>query len=121
MAKSKPKVLIVDDQESVRIAVAMVLEDEGYQVLEASNAKDAISLIKKENPQLMLIDRNMPDLNGVELLKGIREFSNIKTIMMSGEALDSATKTSIEQLSVLDYLDKPVDSAYLRNVLKRNL
>lgn len=121
MAKRKPKVLVVDDQESVRIAVTMVLEDEGYQVLEASNAKDAISLIKKENPHLMLIDRNMPDLNGVELLKEIRMFSNIKTIMMSGQVLDAETKASIERLGVLDYLDKPVDSAHLCSALKKNL
>jgi len=119
MPKNKPKILIVDDQESVRITVGMHFEEAGYNVLMAGSAKEALSLIKKENPQIILSDRNMPDTNGIELLKEIRKFnSQVKVVIMSGDKLDPVTKTEIEKLNVLDYIDKPVDFEHLQKTLR---
>lgn len=121
MAINKPKILIVDDNESVRVALALYLEKENYCVITASSAGEAISIIKKENPQILILDKNMPGMSGIELLKEIRKFnSRIKALMMSGDKLDNETKTELEKLNVSDYIVK-LDLSDLTRDLKKLL
>ncbi len=78
-------VLIVDDQESIRRAVADILADEGYTPASAASVDEALQRIEQQVPDLVLLDVAMPARDGIELLEELRRFCpELPVIMMSG-------------------------------------
>ena len=76
----KEKILVVDDERLIRQSLAKGLEEQGYLVISADNGKAAISLVEEESPDLVLLDLKLPDLNGIEVLKRLREID--KSLMV---------------------------------------
>lgn len=117
-----PKLLVIDDEPEIRRLVAEILEDEGYQVKTAENAKEARDLKDSISPQLILLDIWMPDTDGITLLKEwVADDSLLcPVIMMSGhgsvEAAVEATK-----LGAYDFLEKPLSMAKLLLIVARAL
>ena len=73
------KILIVDDSKAMRMIVIRTLKQagfSGFQTLEASNGAEALEVISKDNPDLVLSDWNMPEMKGIDLLKSLREEGN---------------------------------------------
>src|SRR5215211_1461715 len=71
-AASKDKILIVDDQPSVRFGLRSLLEGEGYRVIEAETGEQAVAAVTENSPQLILLDLRLPDTDGLELLPRIK-------------------------------------------------
>ncbi len=100
-------ILVVDDEESIRVSLAGILEDEGYQVVLAENGADAIDLIREEVPDLVLLDIWMPGIDGIQTLDRIRNlFSDLTVVMMSGHGtIETAVKAT--RMGAFDFIEKP--------------
>ncbi len=122
MRKKDPYILVVDDEPDIRQLVCEILEDEGYQVMMAEDAKTARELKKKREPNLILLDIWMPDTDGITLLKewGQEEHSLCPVVMMSGHG---SVETAVEatRLGAYDFLEKPLSLAKLLLVVERAL
>ena len=108
------KILLIDDEELVTKSLSRFLQKEGYGVRICQNGHEAISEVKKERPDLLICDIRMPELNGVETIKRIRELLNtskqdpIPEILITGYADEEATKAA-EAFKVKEYIYKPFD------------
>ena len=111
------KILIVDDEKSIRITLSAFLKDEGYAVETVEDAESAQELLKRERFDVVVSDIILPRVSGVALLQQIRETApDVQVIMMTGEP---TLKTAVEAVraGAHDYLIKPVDkSAILLSV-----
>lgn len=111
------KLLTVDDEPDVCDFIKDFFMVRGYTVFSALNGKDAISLVKKERPKIVFLDIIMPQMNGLEVLKQIKEFdSSIKVIMVS-VADDKETKDKAKQLGADEFIRKPFSKRYLEEVV----
>ena len=85
MHETKAKLLIVDDEPSIRMSLSYVLAEIGYRVRTAEDGVSALTAIRDEAPEIILSDLNMPGMSGFELLSKVRrQFPSIHTIAMSG-------------------------------------
>lgn len=100
-------ILVVDDEESIRISLCGILEDEGYQVLHAENGADALDLIREEVPDLVLLDIWMPGMDGIQTLDRVRNlFPDLTVVMMSGHGtIETAVKAT--RMGAFDFIEKP--------------
>jgi UDP-3-O-[3-hydroxymyristoyl] N-acetylglucosamine deacetylase len=115
----KPKIMIVDDEEPILKVLSGVLQDEGYICLLARNGKEALDLFQKERPQVVLLDIWMPDMDGLELLKRIKDMdSECSVIMISGHAT-VATAVKAMKMGAADFLEKPLSIDSVLMALKR--
>jgi two-component system response regulator (stage 0 sporulation protein F) len=115
------KILIVDDQNGIRVLLTEVFSSEGYMTYQAANGKLAIELVKKEAPDLVLLDMKIPGMDGLEILKHIKKIDpEVKVIMMTayGE-LDMIKEAS--DSGALMHFTKPFDIDELRAAVNREL
>jgi len=99
-------ILVVDDEPRIAEAVTMNLELEGYQVRVASDGQEALRKITEELPDLVILDVMMPDMDGFETLKRIREISNVSVIMLTVKGAETDKVKGLE-LGADDYVTKP--------------
>lgn len=116
------RILVVDDEPRMIGFIRMNLELEGYQVLEAHNGLEALEAIRTQLPDLVLLDVMMPELDGFETLRMLREFSSIPVIMLTAKGEEDDKVYGLE-LGADDYVTKPFGSRELssrvRAVLRR--
>ena len=106
--RKRPLVLVVDDEPRFRTSLAMLLEDE-FEVLTAADGKEGLALFDAESVSLILLDLDMPVMNGVEMLERLREESDhAKVIVMTGRSTHGWAK-SCANLKVQGYIDKPFE------------
>jgi two-component system cell cycle response regulator DivK len=115
------KILIVDDNESNIKFLRIILSKTGYNVLEAKNGKTAIEIAIKENPELILMDIMMPELDGFEALKILKNMDNLKNIpVIAITALAmKGDKEKILDAGFIDYISKPIDYKELLKKINR--
>lgn len=107
--ENRIKLLMVDDEAQICELMESHFIRRGYDVLTANSGKQAIDLTKANNPQIMLLDKRMPEMDGIQTLEAIRKFNqDIKIIIVSADELDSETESRIKGLNVAGYLHKPV-------------
>jgi DNA-binding response OmpR family regulator len=115
-------ILIVDDDELLRHSLAYSLEQAGYQIQMAATAEAAIEIIEMSPPSLVLLDIGLPNMNGLDAIRRIRDICPV--IFVSGRQRQLDEVLSLE-LGAEDYIRKPFDTdvllARVRNVLKRAL
>ena len=100
------KVLVVDDEPPIRKLLRMGLATQGYQTLDAPNAKAALDLMS-ESPDLVILDLGLPDMQGLELLRKIRaQRENLPIVVLSSRG-DEAAKVEALDLGADDYVTKP--------------
>ncbi|HHW00992.1 MAG TPA: response regulator [Clostridiaceae bacterium] len=105
--KNKYKVLIVDKEEEILHTLKEFLEQETYTVETTRSSVDAIEKIKSDKYHIVLIDTDMPEMNGVELLKEIKSYDALtQVIMMSGHSTMEKILSSLEY-GANDYIQKP--------------
>src|SRR5215469_13713400 len=111
-----PCLLIVDDDESVREVFRCILQSE-YRIIEACGVDEALSLIDRERPDLVTLDIRMPEKNGLEGLRLIRERSeNLPVVMITAfGSIDTACEAL--RLGASDYLQKPCSYDQLRRIV----
>ena len=83
MDKSVIKILLVDDEPDILEFVSYNLKKEGYQVFTAMSGKEGITIAKKEMPQLIILDVMMPDVDGIETCKEIRDTPGLKNVLIA--------------------------------------
>ena len=100
------KILIVDDEQEIADLVALYLENENFQVLKFYSAKDALRCIDNETLDMAILDVMLPDMNGFDICRKIREKYNYPVIMLTakGEEVDKVTGLT---LGADDYITKP--------------
>lgn len=115
------KILLVDDEKSIRITFSKFLGNEGYNVITAENVEKALNLIEKEDFDLVITDIIMPHFTGMDLLQKIKEKKpELPVIVMTGEpSVDTATFSL--RYNAYDYLQKPVNKSNLIHTVSKAL
>jgi DNA-binding NtrC family response regulator len=116
---ARPHILLVDDDERLRNAAGKVLTAEGYRVVNAASAREALEALKEEAFALVISDLRLPDLDGIALLKQMRQLlPEAEVVMITGYGSIEKAVEAI-QLGAYDFIQKPLDSAaLLRTVAK---
>ncbi len=114
----KRTVLIVDDEESVRNALRRLVEGEGHSVLEASEAAEALEILRAQPVHLIMSDNMMPGMSGVDLLKLVRvRHPHVLRIILTGDPDPEIPVRSINESEVYRFVRKPWNSWDLRTIL----
>lgn len=103
---NKYKILVVEDDPSVKNLMVTTLKAHGYQYIVASNGAEALLGASSHNPDIVLLDLGLPDMDGVEIIKTIRSWSNMPIIVVSARSEDS-DKIGALDAGADDYLTKP--------------
>jgi DNA-binding response OmpR family regulator len=112
-----PRVLVVDDELEFRSILREFLTLKGYEVLTAAEGPEALQVVKEERPHVVLLDICMPNMNGLEVLRRIREIDQeVRVIMVTG-VREAETGRAALKLGACDLLAKPVDLRYLERCL----
>lgn len=116
------KILVVDDEERMVRFIRLNLEHDGFRVIEAFNGAQAINKVRNNLPDLILLDVMMPDIDGFEVLRLIRETSTVPVIMLTAKGEEDDRVRGLE-LGADDYITKPFSPRELvsrvRAVLRR--
>ncbi len=130
------KILIVDDDSDVILFLSTVLQDQGYQTIDAQNGQEGLEMIRGERPDLVLLDLMMPEKSGISLLSDMKRDEDLKKIPVimvtgvSGEIgieLESFLKRGSDKgggtlpLTPEGYIEKPIDPAKLIALIKEFL
>lgn len=119
----KRKLLVADDEEMIREAVASYLESQGYQVFRAENGEEALNILKREPISLVILDLMLPDLPGEEVCVRIRKQSRVPIIMLTAKNVEYDMIHGLD-LGADDYITKPFSlknsSARVQAVLRRS-
>ncbi len=115
------KILLIDDEKSVRDSLRGVLEDEGYEVREAESGESALELIKKERFDVIFLDVWLPGIDGIDVLIKLKEREDsTPVIMISGHAnIETAVKAT--KIGAYDFLEKPLSSERVLLTIKNAL
>ncbi|MBJ6360672.1 response regulator [Paenibacillus sp. GCM10012307] len=117
----KKKVLIVDDQNGIRVLLVEVFSSEGYQTFQASNGKLALEIVRTESPDLVLLDMKIPGMDGLEILKHVKAINrDIKVIMMTAYGELDMIKEATD-LGALMHFTKPFDIDEMRVAVNMQL
>lgn len=118
----KTKILTIDDEKPIRKFLRIGLEGEGFIVTEAGDAAEGLNAVIKQKPDIVLLDLNLPDGNGLDVLKRIREFSEVPVIILSVKDKET-DKIELLEAGADDYLTKPFGMgellARIRVILRR--
>ena len=110
---NKPLILVVEDDAPVRNLITTTLKTNDYRYLVASNGETAILEAASHNPDIVLLDLGLPDMDGVQVIKNIRSWSNLPIIVISARSEDSDKIEALDE-GADDYLTKPFRIAELR-------
>lgn len=124
MPGKAPKILVVDDEAQIRLLLRTTLTRAGYQVVEASTAREALAAKAIDKPELILLDLGLPDRDGLELVEALRRDSPARLIIVSARE-DVEQKVAALDLGADDYVTKPFDTeellARVRAALRQRL
>ena len=109
---NKPLILVVEDDSTVRNLITTPLKSHDYRYTTAPNGESAIASASAEQPDIVLLDLGLPDLDGVEIIKRIRSWSQMPIIVISARSED-ADKIAALDAGADDYLTKPFSVAEL--------
>jgi len=115
------KILLVDDEDTTRISLSAILENEGYSVTQAENGKKAIELLRKEHFHLILTDLKMPEVDGFEVLKMAKALSPDSSVIVLTAYASVESAITAMKAGAYDYLSKPINIDEVRLVIKKAL
>ena len=115
------KLLVVDDENGILEEVKSYFEEEGYQVFVADSGEEGIQILKREKPDVLLVDMKLPDMPGIQVLKASKEESPLtKVIVMTGY-VDQIMIDQAEELGRDIFLQKPFDLEKLKSEVDKLL
>lgn len=106
------RILVIDDEASIRRLLQVILEGAGHAVLATEDASHGLHALAVDKPDLLILDLGLPDLDGLEALRRLREWSQIPVLVLSARA-NSTDKVNALDLGADDYLTKPFDAPEL--------
>ncbi len=117
----KLSLLIVDDDEVMRDTLSDVLKKKGYEVSVASSGNEALSAIRKNIVDLIVLDMRLPDLDGIEVLKRVKEFDTEILVIMMTAYSDVQTAVSAMKSGAYHYINKPFELEELTLLIEKGL
>jgi DNA-binding response OmpR family regulator len=116
------KVLVIDDDIAITDLMSMLLKTHGFDVTTTNSGSDGVNLIKEKSPHVVILDLMMPDMDGWQVCKAVRAFSNVPILILSA-INDPRLVASILDAGADDFLVKPVPSgvlvAHIRKMIRR--
>lgn len=112
MTNNKQTVIIVEDESNISNFMSAILTANGYHVLRAVNGKEALLLISSHCPDVVLLDLGLPDMDGLELIRSVREWSQVPVIVVSAR-MQEKDKVAALDLGADDYVTKPFGTSEL--------
>jgi DNA-binding NtrC family response regulator len=117
----KARILIVEDEKTALQALSLLLADEGYEILKAKTGEEGLRLALQQEPDLVLLDIRLPDLDGLAVLQKLRAaHSDASVIVMTAETTSSNAIRST-QFGAFDYISKPINDEHLVLLIQRAL
>ena len=117
------KILVIDDDLAITELMSMLLKTHGFEVLTTNSGIEGVKIVEEKKPNVVLLDLMMPDLDGWQVSKAIRLFSNVPILILSA-INDPSMVASILDAGADDFLVKPVPSsvlvAHIRKMVRRN-
>jgi len=106
----QPLILIADDEKTIRSFLKVSLETQGYKCIEADCGAAALMLAASHNPDILILDLGLPDMDGVDVIKKLREISRIPIVIVSARGNDREKVEALDA-GADDYLTKPFSVA----------
>jgi two-component system response regulator MtrA len=117
------KILLIDDDIAITELMSMLLKTHGFDVISANTGQEGINIVKSKSPGVVLLDLMMPDVDGWQVCKAVRKFSNVPILILSA-INDPRMVASVLDAGADDFLVKPVPSgvlvAHIRKMVRRN-
>ncbi|UCG42446.1 MAG: sigma-54-dependent Fis family transcriptional regulator, partial [candidate division WOR-3 bacterium] len=125
MRKPKVRVLVVDDDEKIRLALSDILREQDYEVVEASDGTEALERLRSDNISMMLLDYQLPDFDGLKVLAEVRKtHADLPVVMVSGFGTIRLAVEATKK-GAYDFLEKPLNAERItvtvRNALEKYL
>jgi DNA-binding NtrC family response regulator len=121
MVTPKDKILVIDDQPSVRFGLRRLLEGEGYRVLEAETGAQALPIVTENAPELILLDLRLPDIDGLDLLTKIKEIDDdVPVIILTAHGTIETAITALKN-GAENFFTKPFDAESILILLAKTL
>ena len=118
------KILVIDDDTAVTDLLSVLLRSQGFDVTATNNSTDGLNLARQDPPELIILDLMMPEMDGWEVCRAVRAFSQVPIIVLSA-LNDPSMVASVLDAGADDYLTKPTPSrilvAHINRLLKRNM
>lgn len=116
----KNKILLVDDEADILEFLSYNLKKEGYRVFTANNGKEAVTVAKKENPDIIILDVMMPDMDGIETCREIRDLPGLRDVMIAFLTARNEDYSQIAgfEVGADDYINKPIKPRVLISRIK---
>ncbi len=121
MNSMKPVILVIDDEEAIRLFLEATLEDQGYEVLTAGSGAEAITTAEDKVPDLVLLDLMLPDMPGLEVLQALKQrYAHLPVVMITAYSQTDAAVRAMK-LDAYDYVNKPIQLGKLMSVVSKAL
>src|ERR671923_780316 len=122
MSSSTQSVLVVEDEASIASFVSLYLRNAGYEVRTATNGTDALASVQSQQPSLIVLDLMLPDIDGIEICRRIRQKSDVPILMLTARDEDVDKIIGLE-VGADDYMTKPFNPrelvARVKSILRR--
>jgi two-component system response regulator AtoC len=115
------RILLVDDESHIRSILSDILAEKQYEILQAGDGKEALRIVKKEIPDVVLLDYNLPDMKGIDILEKIKEMNQQIIVIMLTAYGDLQKAVQAMKLGAYDYLTKPFDNDEIVLVVEKAL
>jgi two-component system, OmpR family, KDP operon response regulator KdpE len=112
MPEQQPVILVIDDEPAIRRFLCATLANHGYQLAEAATGQDGIAQVTQQKPDVVLLDLGLPDIDGLEVTRRLREWTNVPIIVLSARGQERDKVAALEA-GADDYLTKPFGVAEL--------
>jgi len=119
--RMRPSILIVDDDEVMQETLSDVLTKRGYEIFSVGSGNGALSMVKRNVIDLILLDMRLPDIDGLEVLKKIKEFDTEILVIMMTAYSDVQTAVSAMKSGAYDYINKPFELEELKLLIEKGL
>ncbi len=117
----KARVLVVDDEQAIRDTMRMILEYDGYDCLTAASGPDALSVIERDNPDLVFLDIKMPGMDGLDVLSRLRAQNETLPVVIVSAHGAATTALEAGRLGAFRFIEKPLSKEYVLDAVREGL
>jgi DNA-binding NtrC family response regulator len=118
---SMSKILVIDDEQGIRNLLDTLLSRKGYEVVLASNGQKGLELCRRERPDVVVLDLNMPEMNGLTVLQQVRQLNPAQPVVILTGAGTAEAAQQVRALGVTEFVEKEFSMHRLGDSLKRLL